>query len=521
MRGASSVAFSPDGKQLAAGLKNDTVKIWDPISGVLIHTLEGHDWPVTSIAFSPDGKFLVSGSNDYTVMLWDTASGELLHTFSDHEEAVTSVAFSIDGILVSASKDNTIKIWDTASRELLRTIDGYRDVVKSVALSPDGKQLASGSKGNVVRIWDAVALRMVSSVHTPLTGRSNAVGLIRFSPNGQYLVSASDDGTIGVWDVASRTLIRTLEGHTKEIIDFVFSVDGKRLGSCSDHSDCRLWEIGGSWALVKTFNYKIDDPGMMVFSPDSRHLAITPSSFGKKIMLLDATTGSLIKELKGFDGSGYSIALTFSPDGKLLASGSADEKIIIWETLTGAETPVQTFESGLKEGRSLSFSPDGQQLVWALENTNGFRLLDRASGAIRISEGHTALVKILTFSPDGKLLTSYSSDDTIRLWDVASFAEIGSLSFSNISRLSFSKDGQSLETNLGNIDLQVLGVTLEKPRISGSFIAYKNSWVNYNGLDVLWISPEYRNLTTYGNTLAFASVDEGIAFLEVSDPLLK
>jgi hypothetical protein len=153
-----SVAFSPDGRLLASGSWDNTVKLWDVATGREVRTLRGHtDW-VRSVAFSPDGRLLASGSWDNTVKLWDVATGREVRTIRGHDIEVESVAFSPDGRrLASGSGDGTVKLWDVATGQEVGTLRGYTDSalgwVLSVAFSPDGRRLASGSKDGTVRIW--------------------------------------------------------------------------------------------------------------------------------------------------------------------------------------------------------------------------------------------------------------------------------------------------------------------------------------------------------------------------------
>ena len=119
-------------------------------------TLRGHKKSVYSVAFSRDGKTLASGSDDNTVKLWDAATGQELRTLGGHSSFVLSVAFSPDGkTLASGSDDNTVKLWDAATGQELRTLGGHSSFVLSVAFSPDGKTLASGSFDKTVKLWDA------------------------------------------------------------------------------------------------------------------------------------------------------------------------------------------------------------------------------------------------------------------------------------------------------------------------------------------------------------------------------
>ena len=150
-----SVAFSPNGKVLAAGTAEGQVRLWRVADGQPLLTCEGHLGAVWSVAFSPDGRLLASASTDGTVRLWNVDTGQSLQTLAGHTHQVWSVAFSPDGrLLASGSTDGTVRLWEIPTGQSLQTLAGHTHLVRSVAFSPDGRLLASGSFDQTVRLWN-------------------------------------------------------------------------------------------------------------------------------------------------------------------------------------------------------------------------------------------------------------------------------------------------------------------------------------------------------------------------------
>lgn len=196
----NSVAFSRDGRLLASGSHDFTVKVWDVATGELAQTLDGHRSSVFGVAFSPDSAYLASASDDGFVRVWRTETFELVVELLNGIDGKTAVAFSPDGRhLASGSLFGVIDLWDTTTWELARTVKSEKNRYSNLAFSPDGRLLAVGARNNQIQLWDAAALAPVGQFDGGL-GRIEAVA---FSPDGGLLASGSSDGGVQLWGIAT------------------------------------------------------------------------------------------------------------------------------------------------------------------------------------------------------------------------------------------------------------------------------------------------------------------------------
>jgi uncharacterized protein (TIGR03067 family) len=189
-----SLAFRPDGKVLAAAV-GEVVHLWDAASGAGVAVCAGHMQPVTCVAFAPDGQTLATASRDLSVRLWDAATGKELHRFRRHRDWPLSVAFSPDGrLLASAGKDRTAQLWDLRTRELVWTFRGHKGEVRAALFTPDGKYLLTGSSDRTVRVWD-----VAREEQHALLGSTEAVTALSLSGDGG-LLAVADQKTVRLWE---------------------------------------------------------------------------------------------------------------------------------------------------------------------------------------------------------------------------------------------------------------------------------------------------------------------------------
>jgi WD40 repeat protein len=440
LEGIKVLAFSPDGRFLAAGsqqndnLKGVPTKLWEVATGRGWALDPGHDPGVYAVAFSPDSKLLATASWDGTARLWDTATGTPRSAPLRHGEHLHAVAFSPDGrLLATGAFDLTARLWDVATGRLLHRLR-HDGAVLNVAFSPDSKLLAAGSLTGTVRIWKTASGEQGG---WPVR-HQDTVTALAFRRDGRLLATSSLDGTARLWDLKA-VGPRVLE-HSHRVWAVAFSSDGKLLATASEDGWARVWDTS-SWRL-RAGPLRHPDRTLLAvaFSPDGKLLA---TAAGLGVQFWDTARG--YRRAKFLRSAGNTRYVTFSPDGKFLAEG-ADMAARLWEVSTWRRIgpPLATKE----HITALTFHPDGRLL--AVASKDGLvQLWDRASGVCRLPPlRHASEVKTLAFSPDGKWLATATRSLTVRLWDTATWQLHGQPLHQQafVEGLAFSPDSQRLAT---------------------------------------------------------------------------
>ncbi|KZP23121.1 WD40 repeat-like protein [Athelia psychrophila] len=438
------VAFSPDGERILSGAWDNSIRIWDALTGKLVAgPFQGHTRNIYSVAFSPDSERVASGSCDNTISIWDVRTGEhIAGPLNGHTSDVCSLAFSLDCKRVaSSSLDLSIRIWDARTGTLVAgPFKGHTGPVYSVVFSPEGERVASGSRDKTIRIWDAHTGRLVA-LAGPFEGHTRSVFSVAFSPDGERVASGSYDKTVRIWDARTGELIvGPLEGHTGWVCSVAFSPDSERVASGSWDNTVRIWDARTGKAIAGPFKGHTSNVSSVVFSPDGERFA--SGSWDNTIRTWNAHTGNT-GPFEDYTGKVSSVAL--SPDGERVASGSSDKTIRMWGARTG-KLVAGPFEGHTGSVCSIAFPPNGDRIASGSYDKT-VRIWDARTGELIAGplEGHTGWVCSVAFSPDSGRVASGSWDNTVRIWDARTGKAIAGPfkgHTSNVSSVVFSPEGE-------------------------------------------------------------------------------
>lgn len=536
--GAISLAYSPDGEQLAMSRRNREVKIFDAHSGREVKTFDEYSGAVTTVAYSPDGQWLATGDFQSTIKLWNTTTGQEQVIQQKQSQGILGLVFSPDGKkLATGNSDGPVRVWDFATGREFATFNGHTERVKSVAFSPDGSMLASGSYDKTVKIWDVESQKLLDTL--PYLREVNAVA---FSPNGKLLAAGGWGGAVNIWELATRQE-RVLNAHSDHLLSLAFSQDGKLLATGGADRTAKLWSVatGENLAIFNRFTGNVTS---VIFSPDGKNLtaasvdgavrrwdtftyqelnsgtdflpgvwttAFSPNgnllatgSLKNRIKLWEPDTGKLVLELNG-GGS----TVTFSPEGQKLAFVDRGRIVKVWDMVAGKEVAAL---SGIGQIQSLAFSPDGKTLA-AGSGDHSIHLFDAVTWKqVTALQGHTSYVNSVAYSPDGKMIASASTDQTIILWDAATGRLLKTLRnhTRTVNSVSFSPDGKLLAS--GSTDRTVVlwdvATGQELKKLTG----------HANAVMAVRFSPDGKRLATSGrdNLIKIWDVSRGLELLTLS-----
>lgn len=411
-----SIAWSPDGRSLAAGRSEPTILVWDLASGTPPMGLQGHGSGVWSLAWSPDGRLLASTESvDQTVRLWDVRQRRLLQTFRGADGSTYGVAFAPDGSQIACahfSNNVPASICKVPSGKLFQTMTGMVGYCSAVAWSPDGASLAGGSHNSpdvAFGVWNPTTGEVLwKPPATP--GMVGAKGLA-YSPDGKTLAAGSETGMIDVREARSGQAVRVIPGHGYTPGGIDLSPDGSTLAwpQFDTKPSLRLCETD-SGALRHELAISARSPSAPVFSPDGRIVAVPGTD--SRLSLCDVSSAHCLKQLRQPTG-GFLRGIAWSLDGKSLAM-IAGNTAMVWDLV--AERELWRLDG---DPRAVAFSPDGKRIAVAAGRE--IRLGGARTGKVdRTLTGLEKEVFGLGWSPNGRYLVAGAGGREVGLWDTES-----------------------------------------------------------------------------------------------------
>ncbi len=429
-------AISSDGKLLATTSSRGEVELRTLPSCDILRSIETGNSSIADLAFSPDGKILATATGDGLLSLWSLPWGKQVRTFHGHDKDVRRVSFCGDGKqLVTASNDGTVRLWNLDRVNGLQELRGHSLRPYSVSYDTTGRWLATGSQDHSVRLWDlqsgsevrefgkhivnyapiADGPPPVSSIET-YAGHGGEVHCVAIHPDGSRIASAGSDGTVRIWNAKDGTELRVFEA-SQLITTVAWSHDGHRvifggwddtIHVCDPETGEELLKISDRMGHVESI--AVDPMGRWIASA---HWGTLDSEGRGRVHLWDASSGQLVSTLTGHSGKVLTVA--FDRSGKTLASGGEDQDIRIWNPENGEL--IQTLSGHLGAVKSVAFNDNNTRLASAGRDVN-----DRFVRVWDLSLGVELLAlpgrNCVAFSPDGnKMVYASEESDNIQVLD--------------------------------------------------------------------------------------------------------
>jgi len=440
------VAFSPDGKYLAAGGSRGYLKVWSVPDLREVAELPHGQRTVYALAFSPDGGRLVTGNSDGLVRIWEWESKRLVETWPGHSFSCDAATWSPDGkLLATGGRDEIVRLWNPTNQMEVAVLKGHAGRVSGLAFSPDGELLVSASEDKTLRSWQVAAELSRARSDLPRRWRaSNVHSELGISPDSRWMALHSENNAVDLLSFPSRDPVVTLAGNRP-----AFSPDSRWLVTVMTNQ-LHLFSIPDG-RLQRTFDAEEELAGNLAFAPDSSRFAMATTNGGILIwsvtnsapllrvpatnrleglffareghevvalhaadgmlQCFDAATGGLTRRMATGEGSVTSAAL--SPDGKSLLIGETAPRIRLVEL---ESRQVVLLPGDMGSAVSVAWSADGQTI--AAGTFEGFIKLwnARTQREVAMLRGHNSMVTALEFSRDGRHVVSGSYDNTWRLW---------------------------------------------------------------------------------------------------------
>jgi WD40 repeat protein len=469
----ATAGLSPDGRRVVwevskvSNVAGYHLVVCDTGTGETLLTLGSYAQSTArQLEFSPDGQRLAVTNWGETVSLWNVSAetgggpgtgtpktGKAPAPVSTvtHLTHVCALAFSPDGRrLVSADDHGIVKVSNAATGTVLHVLKGHRFQVWSAAFSPDGQQIATGGRDGTVKLWGATTGPRNDLAGPQWFFRGPTSRRVTLSPDGRRV--AGFLGPCQVWDTATGRLLNSFSKSTWG----AFSPDGRHI-ALQDERDVTIWDLDTQRAVLRIPGPVSRRLPSLAFSPDGRLLARGTSEPVVEIWDVSRETGDVTRPLTSLKSEGRGVqVVAFSPDARRLMTLDEDLVMKIWDVSSAQEVisaPVLTIKAERLSALAVAFSPDGARLATATTIPPTIDIWDIATARGEITtpvlrlQGHIGHVTSVCWSPDGtRLASSAGRDNTVKIWETVTGQELLSLRGQDdvVWYMAFSLDGQRL-----------------------------------------------------------------------------
>ena len=433
--GTTDIVFSPSGRRLAISHEN-SISVFDSRTGKLLQTLSGHEEDILSLKFEPRGKMLASATKE-KFKVWNLETGDEINSFAAPKESEwwrPEIIFNHKSHLACVSRD-ALKIWNAKTGAEIGTLGSSKEAIHGAKFGPDGRVVATYGDDGSIKIWDVETLQLIN-----VFSGHEGVKTLEYSADGRRIVSLDRDGVLKVCDASSGAQLKSYSTAASCVI---YSPDTRRLITGDLDGKLKIWEaeksrgaptVHGDDVQIGSRIYRRAGLYESVsFNADSSRIATA----GSRFTILDAATRKMV-----LSGDSFSNKAVFCPDNQKLAIISEKTtRVLVFDdpfAHTHAPGPYRT-PTEIARRQPLRRPPKYQ---------------DKQVGIVKLIElnsqkntqeftGHVDVIEDLSFSPDGGLMASASSDKTVRIWDTKTRREIHTLvgHVGTVNCVDFSPDG--------------------------------------------------------------------------------
>lgn len=381
----------PDAGLPAGSQPDSTLKVWDLQPPHAVRTLQGHDGAVRGLAALRDARRILSCGDDQALKLWDLDEGDLLATLPGKEGRLFAVAAAPDGKrALSGSERGTIELWDLEGKERVGRLQAHGATIKGLAVAADGRRAISCSDDRTAKVWDLSRVRSEDSAH-----RRPAVDKLRVSLDGKYVICASQGMPAEVWDVARRARLHALAG-SESISEFLVEAKGRRVIAGFPDGSLKLWSIESGR----------HEATLLGHPTAIRHLA----AGGERLVSISADGVLCVWDLKALKRTrSWTLEaadltrLVVTPDGRRMICGGKREHLTLWDLELGAL--LSSFRAGAKTLsdnfiRGLTVTGDGRRLI-TFSSDGSLRVFELPDMRERCSVALGGTPSCVGVSPDG------------------------------------------------------------------------------------------------------------------------